>query len=100
MYSGKSASLKFVNGTGQRVESALISVAGKSCSVKELGVGGEMECHFENSYDSSYSVSVTMPDGAVYTEPSLGYVTGGMNFKGIITIKQSGVIKLVSSPST
>jgi hypothetical protein len=100
VYSGKSASLKFVNGTSQRVESALISVAGKSCRVKELAVGGEMECHFDNLYDSSYSVSVTMQSGAVYSEPSLGYVTGGMDFNDTITINQSGVIELVSSPST
>jgi hypothetical protein len=100
VYSGKGASLKFVNGSGQRIESAHISVAGKSCSVKKLGAGGEIDCHFESLYDSSYSVSVTLEGGSVYSSTSLGYVTGGMNFNDTITINQSGVIELVSSPST
>ncbi len=100
VYSGKSASLKFVNSSGQLIESAQISVAGKSCSVRELGAGGEIECHFENLHDSSYSVYITLKGGAVYSEPSLGYVTGGMNFSDTITINRSGVIELVSSPST
>ncbi|WP_422412538.1 MULTISPECIES: hypothetical protein [unclassified Endozoicomonas] len=100
VYSGKGASVKFVNSSGQHIESAYISVAGQSCSVKQLGVGGEIECHFENLHDSSYSVSVTLQGGTVYSEPSLGYVTGGMNFNDTITINQSGAIELVSSPST
>lgn len=100
VYSGKSASLRFMNSTGQHIESAQISVAGQTCSVKELGIGGEIQCHFENLYDSSYSVSVKLQNGTVYTEPSLGYVTGGMNFNDTITINQSGVIELASSPST
>ncbi len=100
VYSGKSASLRFMNSTGQHIQSAQISVAGQSCGVRELGVGGEISCHFENLYDSSYSVSVTLQNGTVYTEPSLGYVTGGMNFNHTITINQSGVIELASSPST
>ncbi len=100
VYSGKSASLRFMNSTGQHIQSAQISVAGQSCSVKELGVGGEINCHFENLYDSSYSVSVILQNGTVYTESSLGYVTGGMNFNHTITINQSGVIELASSPST
>ena len=100
VYSGKSASLKFVNNSGQRIESADISVAGKTCSVKGLSVGGEIECYFENLYDSSYSVSVTLKGGAVFSATSLGYVTGGMNFHDTITINNSGVIELVSSPST
>ena len=100
VYSGKSASLKFVNSSGQHIQSASITVAGQSCSVKELGTGGEIQCHFENLYDSSYSVSVKLQSGAVYAEPSLGYVTGGMNFNDTITINKSGVIELVSNPST
>ena len=100
VYSGKSASLRFMNSTGQHIQSAQISVAGQSCSVKELGVGGEMQCYFENLYDSSYSVSVKLQNDTVYKEPSLGYVTGGMNFNDTITINQSGVIELISSPST
>jgi hypothetical protein len=100
VYSGKSASLKFVNKSGQRIESADISVAGKSCSVKGLGVAGEIVCHFENLHDSSYSVSVTLESGYVFSAASLGYVTGGMNFNDTITINHSGEINLVSSPST
>ena len=100
VYSGKTASLKFVNASGQLIKSASITVAGKSCSVKELGPGGEIRCHFEDLYDSSYSVSVKMQSGVLHSEPSLGYVTGGMNFNDTITINQSGVIELVSSPCT
>jgi hypothetical protein len=100
VYSGKIASLKFVNNSGQLIESANILVAGKSCSVKKLGAGGEIVCHFENLHDSSYSVSVTLQGGAVYSEPSLGYVTGGLNLNDTIVINRSGVIELVSIPST
>ncbi|RXJ65901.1 hypothetical protein CS022_24675 [Veronia nyctiphanis] len=98
MFSGKGASLTFVNSSGQNLQSAHISVAGQSCSVKQLGVGGEIKCHFENLHDSSYSVTVTLQGGVAYTEPSLGYVTGGMNFNDTITINQSGAIELVSGP--
>jgi hypothetical protein len=100
VYSGKGASLKFVNSSGQHIQLASITVAGQSCSVKELGAGGEIQCHFEDLYDSSYSVSVKLKSGTIYTEQSLGYVTGGMNFYHTITINQSGVIALVSSSST
>lgn len=100
VYSGNIASLKFVNSTGLQIESAHIAVAGKSCSVKELGIDGEIQCHFENLHDSSYSVSVTLRGGAIYTEPSLGYVTHGMDFNDTITIDPSGVIKLASIPDT
>jgi hypothetical protein len=100
IYSNKGASLKFVNSSGQHIESALISVSGQSCKVKKLGIGGEINCFFKDLYDGSYSVSVSLQGGAVYSEPSLGYVTGGMDFQDTITINQSGEIELVSIPST
>ena len=100
VYSGKGSSLQFVNASGQTVTSAQITVSGKSCSVKKLGVAGEVECYFENLSDSSYSVAVTLQNGTVYSANSLGYVTGGMNFNDTITINEAGVFKLDSSPST
>lgn len=100
VYSGKGANLKFVNSSGQVVSSARVSVAGKFCAVKELSEGGEFDCYFENLYDSSYSVSVTLENGAIYSEESLGYVTGGFDFNHTITINQSGVIALEPSPNT
>lgn len=99
VYSGKGASLKFVNASGQTVTSAQITVSGKFCTVKKLGTGGEYECRFENLSDSSYSVAVTLQNGAVYSANSLGYVTGGMNFSDTITINEAGVIKLASITS-
>ncbi len=100
VYSGKTASMSFVNSSGQNIQFAKISVAGKSCSVKDLDVNGEIHCNFENLHDSSYSVSVTLENGKVYKEPNLGYVTGGINFNHTITINKSGVIKIASTPST
>lgn len=100
VYSGKGASLKFVNASGQSVNSVHISVASKSCSARGLAADGEVECYFENLHDSSYSVSVTLQNGAIYTAESLGYVTGGMSFNDTITINKAGVINLESSPST
>lgn len=100
VYSGNIASVKLVNSSGQYIESAQISVSGQSCSVKQLGINGEVSCRFENLHDSSYSVSVELRSGVVYSEPSLGYVTSGMDFNDTITINQFGVIELVSSPST
>ena len=98
VYSGKGASLRFVNASGQTVTSAQIAVSGRFCSVKRLG-GGEIECYFENLSDSSYSVAVTLQDGAVYSANGLGYVTGGMNFDDTITINEAGEIKLDSKTS-
>lgn len=100
VYSGKGASLKFVNASGQAVASAQITVSGKSCNVKKLGAGGEFECYFENLSDSSYSVAVTLQSGAVHSANSLGYVTGGVNFSDTITINEAGVIKLDSITGT
>jgi len=100
VYSGKGASLKFANGSGQTIEAATITVAGKSCGVSLLHTGGSIQCYFENLYDSSYSVTVKLNNGDEYSAESLGYVTGGINFKDTITINQSGAIELESSPST
>jgi len=97
VYAGKGASLTFVNSSGQRIESAHISVAGQSCSVKKLGIKGEMQCQFKNLYDSSYSVSITLHNGHLYTEPKLGYVTGGINFNDTIRINSLGEISYVST---
>lgn len=99
VYSEKGASLRFVNASGQTVTSAQIAVSGRFCSVKRLGAGGEIECYFENLSDSSYSVAVTLQDGAVYSANGLGYVTGGMNFDDTITINEAGEIKLDSKAS-
>lgn len=100
VYSGKGATLKFVNASGQTVLSAQITVSSKFCSVKNLGVGGEVECYFENLSDSSYSVVVTLENGAEYSTNSLGYVTGGINFNDTITINEAGEFKLISKTST
>jgi len=97
MYSEKGVTLTFVNSSGQRIESAHITVAGQSCRVKKLGAKGEMQCQFKNLYDSSYSVSITLHNGHLYTEPKLGYVTGGINFNDIIRINSLGEISIVSS---
>ena len=100
IFSNKGSSLTFVNNSGQTLQSATISVAGKSCGVKALQAGGEMQCYFENLHDSSYSVSVKLENGTSHAAESLGYVTGGMNFIDTITINHSGKINLDSSPST
>lgn len=94
IYSGETASVKFVNSSEQLVTFASITVAGKSCSVTELAVGGAFSCKFENLHDSSYLVSVELQDGSTYQE-SLGYVTGGFDFNDTIAINQVGVIELV-----
>ena len=100
IYSGKGSALKFVNASGHAVSSAKITVAGKSCSFKGLANGGEVNCYFENLYDSSYSVSVTLDSGSKYTAKSLGYVTGGIDFNDRITINNAGEFKVDSSIST
>lgn len=100
VYSGKGATVKLVNLSGQVIVEASVSVAGQTCSVKKLGSGGEIQCHFKNLHEGSYSISATMQNGEVFLEPNLGYVTGGINFNDTITINQSGVIALVSKSST
>ena len=100
LYQNKGANLKFINASGQHLESVKVLVSGKQCSVSKLGPNGEFSCYFENLSDSSYAVTATSQSGKVYSVSSLGYVSGGMNFNDIITINQSGVIALESIPST
>jgi hypothetical protein len=100
VYSGKGSSLKFVNASGQVIKSAVVSVSGKSCSVKELGVGGELNCYFQDLTDSGYSVSATLGNGEVFTNESMGYVTGGINFNDTITFQKDGSFNLDSDIST
>lgn len=88
--SGGTASLRLVNSTGQHIESAQISLAGETCSVMNLGVGGQFQCSFGNLEEGSYSVSVKLQDGSIYNNSNLGYVTSGMDFDDIITIQSTG----------
>ena len=99
-YSNKGASMEFQNASRQVVESAEIAVSDKSCLVSGLVPGGKFRCYFENLSDSSYSVSVKLKDGQLYTKESLGYLSGGFDFYHVIRIYQSGDIELVSNPRT
>lgn len=100
VYLGKGASLKFVNASGQIIRFAVASVSGKSCSVKELGVRGKFKCYFQNLTDSNYSVSMTLRNGEVFTNESIGYLTGGLNFNDTITFQKDGSFNLDSNIST
>lgn len=98
-YEGKGTSIKFINYSGQPIVSANILVAGQACSVKHLGVNGELQCYFENLYDSHYAVSVTLQSGSGFTEESLGYVTSGVDYYDTISINSFGKIVLESATS-
>ena len=100
VYSGKGSSVKFVNASDQVIKSAIVSVSGKSCSVKGLGVGGEVNCYFQDLYDDSYSVSVILDSGKVFINESMGYVTGGIDFNDTITFNNDGGFNLDSSIGT
>ena len=99
-YSGKGASVRFVNASKYSLQLATISVSGRSCSVKELGAGGEVNCYFQNLYDDGYTVSVTTEDGGIFKSDSMGYVTGGINFHDTITFNEDGSFVLVSDIGT
>jgi len=99
-YSGKGTSVTIKNQSGQSISSMIVSVSGKSCSVKNLENHGEINCYFSNLTDSSYSVDVVLNNGALYKAENLGYVTGGVNFSDTIIINEMGEINLAQSSST
>ncbi len=100
VYLGTGASLNFINNSGSVVKSANISVAGKSCTIRQLEIAGKATCHFKKLHDSSYSVTVVLENGDVYVEPSLGYVTSGLKFDDTITINSERAIELFPTPNT
>ena len=90
----------FINASDFQIAKVIVSVSGKFCSAKELGVGGELNCTFQDLYDDGYAVTVTTSEGNEYSNDSMGYVTGGINFTDTITFKKDGSFELKSDIDT
>ncbi len=87
IYQGKYAKVTFFNNSGTTIERAIVTVSGKSCSVKKLQQNGEIRCYFENLNDSGYRVEGELIGGIKFKSKSIGYVTGGMNFNHKLTLE-------------
>ena len=93
------ASLTFTNKSGHSISRATITVSGKTCGFKGLENLGEVNCYFENLYDSHYHINIELSTGS-NINADLGYVTSGMSFNHLIIINSAGEIIFEPSPST
>ena len=94
VYQGKSAKVLFLNKSGHTITHATVSVSGKSCSVQLLLNNGQVQCAFEALTDSGYIVEGALSNGDVFNSPSLGYVTGGLNFNHTLVLNSSNEVTL------
>jgi len=95
IYQGKYAKVIFLNDSGTTIERAIVTVSGKSCSVKKLQQGGEICCYFERLTDSGYTVEGELTNGIKFKSKSMGYVTGGMNFNDKLILEPTYKVTIV-----
>jgi hypothetical protein len=96
VYCGRGATLTFTNNSGQIADLVLIENGGKLCKAKGIERGGMFSCRIEDLVEGpGFQVQVALRNGKAFSVVGPGYVTGGVEYVGEISVDANGRLEFI-----
>jgi hypothetical protein len=85
------ATVTFKNESTSPVKEGVVAINERAYTIDSLAPGQSQVIHAEVDGDGSYDIRVGLASGKQFNE-KLGYVTTGMSFNDVVTIKDDGLL--------